>query len=186
MKKTIDTSKNVFKIIFEKTKLSPRMFAIVVLLLAGIVILCLSEIGTPKTDDEVITETTYEYNYREYETELETRLAAIISAIDGAGETKVMVTLESGSEQVYLNNSDYGENVDADGDNSFERKDDYVIVDNSSGQDGIIVRINEPKVRGVAIVCDGAGIESVKLQIVDAVTALLDISSAKVSVSKMN
>lgn len=157
------------------------------LLIAGIIALMLSEVtADSETADTTVSTTSAAVDTREYEAELEERLTSIISAIDGAGETKVMVTLESGSEEVYLNNSNYDESSDSGGKNSFEQKDDYVIVDGSSGQEGIVIRITEPKVRGVAVVCSGAGSETVRLQIVETVTALLDISSARVSVAKMN
>ena len=97
-----------------------------------------------------------------------------------------MITLESGSEEIYLHNYNYGENNDKSGRNSLERKDEYVIVDGSSGEEGIVVRVAEPKVRGVAVVCRGAGSDTVRGQIIETVTALLDISSARVSVAKMN
>ena len=97
-----------------------------------------------------------------------------------------MVTLESSSENVYLHDYDYGENVEPSGRNSVERKDEYVIIDGGEGEQGIVVRVAEPKIRGVAVVCRGAGSEIVKSQITEAVTALLDISSARVSVAKMN
>lgn len=187
VKKTAETLKNTFNRISEKTKLNPKLLMIVLLLVAGVVALMLSEI--PDANESALAEvstTGVSVDCREYEKELENRLVSIISAIDGAGETKVMVTLESGSEEVYLSNFDYGESVGSDGDNSFERKDEYIIVDGSSGQEGIIVRTAEPKVRGVAVVCRGAGSENVRLQIIEAVTALLDISSARVSVAKMN
>ena len=64
--------------------------------------------------------------------------------------------------------------------------DEYVIVDGSSGEQGIVVRQSEPKIRGVAVVCEGGGNQTVKQQIIETVTALLDISSARVSVAKMN
>lgn len=163
------------------------MLLIVLLLVSGIIALLLSELtGGDEPVSAAMSTTSAAVDTAEYARELEERLTSIISAIDGAGETRVMVTLESGSEEVYLNNFDYGENVDSSGKNSFERKDEYVIVDGSSGQEGIVIRITEPKVRGVAVVCKGAGSETVRVQIVEAVTALLDISSARVSVAKMN
>jgi stage III sporulation protein AG len=42
----------------------------------------------------------------DYAAELETRLTALISRVEGAGKTAVMVTLESGSESVYAIDTD--------------------------------------------------------------------------------
>lgn len=187
MEKTAETFRNLINKISEKTRLNPKMLLIAALLVSGIISLMLSELASDaEAADTAVSTTACTVDSGEYEAELEERLISIISAIDGAGETKVMITLESGREEVYLNNFDYDESSDSGGKNSFERKDDYVIVDGSSGQEGIVIRITEPKVRGVAVVCRGAGDETVRLQIVEAVTALLDISSARVSVAKMN
>ena len=187
MKKTVEKLQNILGKTSEKTKLNPKLIMVVLLLASGVVALMLSELtGTGKTVSAQVTTTDVSVDGREYERELENRLISIISAIEGAGETKVMVTLESGSEEIYLSNFDYGEDIRSQGDKGFERKDEYVIVDGASGQEGIIVRTVEPQVRGVAVVCRGAGSETVRLQIIEAVTALLDISSARVSVAKMN
>ena len=187
MKKITDALNKIIGLISEKTKLSPKILIAALLLAAGAVALLIGEI--PQNEKNVSSPVSTTKIYQdpdEYTNNLEERLTSIISAIDGAGETKVMVTLESGSEDIYLHDFDYGENADSSGKNSFERKDEYVIVDGSSGEQGIVVRIAEPKVRGVAVVCKGAGSEIVREQIVQAVTALLDISSARVSVAKMN
>ncbi len=185
--KITETIKNFINKISEKTRISPQMLVAVLLLAAGAAALLLSELsGGEKTVDTLSSTVMTETDTSEYAEKLEKRLASIISAIDGAGETRVMVTLESGSEDIYLHDFDYGENNNSDGKNSVERKDEYVIVDGSSGEEGIVVRVAEPKVRGVAVVCRGAGSDTVRGQIIETVTALLDISSARVSVAKMN
>ncbi|MBQ2847503.1 MAG: hypothetical protein IJE74_04535 [Clostridia bacterium] len=168
--------------------MSKKMLIAVSLLLAGMAALILSEMtaDNSKAEQTSQSETSYCYSSDDYISDLENRLISIISAIEGAGETKVMVTLESGCEDIYLHDYDYGENSEVSGRNSIERKDEYVIVDGGAGEQGIVVRVAEPKIRGVAVVCRGAGSEIVKGQIIEAVTALLDISSARVSVAKMN
>lgn len=185
--KITDSIKNFINKISEKTRISPQMLIAVILLAAGAAALFFSEFSDgEKVVDTVSSTALDKTDSSEYERELENRLASIISAIDGAGETRVMVTLESGSEDIYLHDFDYGENSNSEGKNSVERKDEYVIVDGSSGEEGIVVRVAEPKVRGVAVVCRGAGSDTVRQQIIETVTALLDISSARVSVAKMN
>ena len=170
-----------------KSCLNKKLLLIVLMLVSGIVMLLASELrNNEKTVSSELTQPTSVSDMQEYSEKLEQRLMSIISSIEGAGATRVMVTLESGGEDIYLHDSDYGENAASDGKNSFERKDEYIIIDGSSGEQGIIVRRAEPRVRGVAVVCEGGGSETVRAQITEAVTALLDISSARVSVSKMN
>ena len=186
MEKILQKIRDAVNIISDKTKLSAKMTVAVILLVAGAVLLIFSELDTSEKIAVQAETTVVKTDINEYTSELEERLISIISAIDGAGETRVMVTLESSSEEIYLSNFDYGENSDSGGKNSYERKDEFVIIDGSSGQEGIVVRTAEPKVRGVAVVCAGAGSDAVCAEIVEAVTALLDISSARVSVAKMN
>ena len=164
-----------------------KLLAVVLILFSGIFLLLASEIfPSEKAASEQIVQTTEATDVSVYSDYLENRLVSMISSIEGAGETRVMVTLESGGEDIYLHDFDYGENADPSGKNSVERKDEYVIIDGSSGEQGIVVRRAEPKVRGGAVVCEGGGSEQVRSMIVDTVTALLDISSARVSVAKMN
>lgn len=186
MKNITDLLKNFINKISGSTRLNKKMLLAVSLLLAGAAALVISEMPTSEKTSVTEAVTTEAYNTDKYISDLENRLTSMISAIDGAGETKVMITLESGSEEIYLHDYDYGENIDPNGKNSLERKDEYVIVDGDSGEQGIVVRVAEPKIRGVAVVCKGADSETVRSRIVETVTALLDISSARVSVAKMN
>jgi stage III sporulation protein AG len=182
-----ETLKKYLDKLSEKSRLGKGVVLAVVLLLSGVIMLIISEIVPEEKSVSAESESSVvQSDTDEYVRLLEERLVSIISSVYGAGETRVMVTLESGSEDVYLHNYDYGENSGSDGRNSFERKDEYVIVDGSSGEQGIVVRQSEPKIRGVAVVCEGGGNQTVKQQIIETVTALLDISSARVSVAKMN
>lgn len=173
--------------ISEKTRLSKKLMLVLVLFAAGLVALLFSELGQSR-EEKIPQETTtlQKASAQEYVQSLEERITSIISSIDGAGSTRVMITLESGNEDVYLHNYDYGEDVDEDGAGNREVKNEYVVVDNSGEENGIVIRVEEPKIRGVAVVCEGGGNDYVKAQIISTVTALLDISSARVSVAKMN
>lgn len=187
MENIIRFFKGTVEKISAKTRIGKKPLLIALMLISGIILLLASELtDAEKTASAQLTEPTSVSDMQEYSERLEERLISIISSIDGAGATRVMVTFENGGEDIYLHDSDYGENAASDGKNSVERKDEYVIIDGSSGEQGIVVRRAEPKVRGVAVVCEGGGSETVRAQITEAVTALLDISSARVSVAKMN
>lgn len=185
--KTAEKIGGIINRICEKTGLGKKYLAVVFLFASGIVLLVVSgfsESGSKNSEAEQTT--TFEASASAYVSELEERITSIISSIDGAGTTQVMITLENSGEDVYLHNYDYGEDVDGAGAGNREMKDEYVIVDSGDGENGIVVRKTEPKIRGVAVVCEGGGSEAVRAQIIATVTALLDISSARVSVVKMN
>lgn len=185
--KTAEKIGGIINRICEKTGLEKKYLAVILLFVSGLILLAVSEFSGVDTDNVKTEQTTLSYvSVNEYVSELEERITSIISSIDGAGATQVMITLENSGEDVYLHNYDYGEDVDGAGAGNREMKDEYVIVDSGDGENGIVVRKTEPKIRGVAVVCQGGGNESVRAQIVATVTAVLDISSARVSVVKMN
>lgn len=185
--KTAEKIGGILNRISEKTGLEKKHLAIVFLFVSGIILLVVSSFSeTAEKNASQEISTASEAAASGYVSELEERITSIISSIDGAGATQVMITLENSGEDVYLHNYDYGEDVDGAGAGNREMKDEYVIVDSGDGENGIVVRKTEPKIRGVAVVCEGGGNEAVRAQIVSTVTALLDISSARVSVVKMN
>ena len=107
-----------------------------------------------------------------YADETEKKLESVISLIDGAGRCKVMVTLDTSEENVYASDINDG-------------KSEYVVIKTSSDEGGLLLKIVQPKIRGVAVVCDGGDSYITVNNITEAVCSVLGISSTKVSVSKM-
>ncbi|MBQ7046832.1 MAG: hypothetical protein IJN85_03720 [Oscillospiraceae bacterium] len=176
--------------IVERLKRDKKLLIICFIGIIGIILLLLSEI-VPSIDEgegthEIEAKTQSELSYAE---DIESRLTQIISSIDGAGDTKVMVTLENGTEQVYAQNekssSDNTSNTDeTQSDFSFEKE--YVLIEsNSNGEDGLVIKLIQPKIRGVAVVCEGGGSDIIRQEISETVTAVLDISASRVYVTKM-
>jgi phenylalanyl-tRNA synthetase beta chain len=58
------------------------------------------------------------------------------------------------------------------------------VVKGSDGENGVVIKVYEPVIKGVAVVAQGADNIKVRSAITEAVCALFNISSAKVSVSK--
>lgn len=158
----------------ERIKSDKKLFVIVVLGVAGIVLLTLSEIIPEK--QEKPTENQTVPNLSEYEENTEKRLAELISSIEGAGRTKVMITLNSGDENVYATE-------DKNGEKTFERS--YVVIKQDGDENGMLLRVEEPEIRGVAVVCEGADSAAVKQEIINTVTAVLGVGTNRVNISKM-
>ncbi len=113
----------------------------------------------------------------EYELLLENRLEELISSIEGAGECKVMVTLEKGEYKIFAKDSYEDEH---------ENKYEYVILDEGSGEDaGLVVNVVSPEIKGVAVVCEGGDSSVVHSEIVDMLSSVLSLKSTQISVSKM-
>lgn len=187
-----------FSAFLKKLKADKKLLCIVFIGIVGMVIILLTEIGGESSKEVLENESpsseqvqsVSEYTYVQ---DIEHRLTKMVSSIEGAGQAKVMVTLENGAQQVYAkqdkiksNSSIQGAGDDRDVEDSLEKENEYIIIrSNDNSENGLIVKIIQPNIRGVAIVCEGAGSTVVKQSIINTVTAVLGISSTKVNIEKM-
>ena len=156
-------------------KRDKKITAIICLGLAGIFLLTMSELVPQKSTKTEKKETVSDIS-DSYEADLEKRLTSIVSSINGAGRTQVMVTLASGDENVYAVK-------EKSSDGSRERE--YIVIDDGSSESGLLLKVVEPEIRGVAIVCEGADSANVRQEIVSTVSAVLGISSNRISIAKI-
>ena len=108
----------------------------------------------------------------DYAPQLESRLTALISRVEGAGKTAVMVTLESGSESIYATDTD------ADGAST------HVLL-GSGRADGLVETVQTPQVLGVAVVCEGGGNAAVQNRVTALVETLTGVGANHITVAKM-
>lgn len=156
-------------------KRDKKITAIICLGLAGIFLLTMSELVPRKSTESEKKETASDIS-DSYEADLEKRLTSIVSSINGAGRTQVMVTLASGDENVYAVK-------EKSSDGSRERE--YIVIDDGSSESGLLLKVVEPEIRGVAVVCEGADSANVRQEIVGTVSAVLGISSNRISIAKI-
>lgn len=88
----------------------------------------------------------------QYERKLEERLSDILSEIEGVGNIRVMITLDTSEE------SEYGKSKD------------------------MLLSVKAPEVRGVIVVCDGGDNVIIKEKITSAVSGVFRISTTRISV----
>ncbi len=125
--------------------------------------------GSEKTDKKSEKSTDEQ---SEYINSVENSLCSLISSIDGAGKTKIMLTLDSSEENVYASD------INAD-------KNEYVVIKENSEEGGMLLKVIKPKIRGVAVVCEGGDNPRVKIDITNAVCTALGINSTRISIAKM-
>lgn len=143
-----------------------------------------------KTSDIKLREDTSLEQRRE---KLEKNLENIISGIQGAGDSKVLITLETGTETVYAteerNNNEASEDKSS-GEitrkkesNDCEKR--FITVKDSEGTEhALAITEIEPKIKGVVIICPGGDDMLVKKRIVEATTTAFNIKSTQVCVTK--
>ncbi len=121
-----------------------------------------------------------------YQKDLESRLKNILSTIKGAGKVEVMVTIDGSPELKFATTVEEKTTTTTSAGGS-ENKTVTVITDpiilnvNGKEQPLILMEIL-PKVKGVVVVATGANDTKIKLQMIEAVQALLDVASDKIDI----
>lgn len=133
---------------------------------------------------------TGEMTAEEYKTILEEDIKETVTDITGSKNVSVVITLESGIKYSYADTreetlTEKKENEKESTDN--ETKSGYITVKTAEGgEQALLVTTQMPKVRGVAIVCDGGDNERIAEKIQNAVMSALNISSKKVYICGRN
>ena len=145
-----------------------------VLLIAavGIVLLLLPTGGrdSPKEDTPAQEEGT-SFDLDAFEEKLERAL----SRIEGAGTVRVVLTLDGGSRQVLARNQE------RDG-NGRDSNTVVTVGKGSAAQEVVPLQTVAPEFRGALIVCSGGGNASVRLKLIEAVSAVTGLGSDRISV----
>lgn len=147
-----------------------------------------------KSGGEVPTKTTEaKANSEQYIDRLEQNLENIVSSIKGAGNAKVLVTLENGTETVYATEEKKNKEASEDkanGETTRKKESDdcekkYITIKDSEGTEhALAVTEIQPRIKGVIIVCPGGDDPLVQQRVITAVTTALSIPSNRVCVTK--
>ena len=116
-----------------------------------------------------------------YAQALEQRLEDMLCQVSGAGQVRVMLTLQTGSRTEYQTDTQIS---DSETQSQEERK--TVILSEGSAYDKAAVSaVQYPRFQGALILCQGADQSTVRLSLVNAVAALTGLSSGQITVIKM-
>lgn len=139
---------------FQKLAESTRLRRLIII--AGVLGIALIFLSSVLPFDRAEGKTEESFSASSYNRTLQRELETLISNIQGAGKTRVLLTMENSAEYVYLENG------------TTKTKE------------------IEPRVRGVLVICEGGDDPVAVERITEAVTKALDISSAKVCISKLS
>ena len=113
------------------------------------------------------------------------KIHRIVEEHSGAGETVVMVTLDTESEQVYATDQTT-ESTLSEQQQTSRQETSHVLLQDGSGQQPLVETTYLPQVRGVAVVCQGGEDITVVTRITEAVSVVLDLPASRICVTKMN
>lgn len=172
---------------FPFVKLLEKKNWLFVLGLAGIILIGISDLltgGGVSARDEPVQVADVSLA----EEAMEKRLETLLAQVEGAGEVQVMVTLEDAGQTIYAQDqqSQTQEQQSQTGTSrSVDRTSEHILFDGANGRQALVESQLEPEVKGVAIVCTGAGDILVVGQITDLVATVLDVPTNRICVAKM-
>ena len=120
----------------------------------------------------------------QYRRQTQIEMARILSQIDGAGKVSVMLTLRAGSSVTYQtdfeNSSQTGEGV-----STTARQTTVILQKQGAYDEAAVVKTEYPLFCGALVVSEGADDPTVRLALMNAVSALLGLGTDKITVVKM-
>ena len=112
--------------------------------------------------------------------ELESRMEKALSQIEGVGELSLVLTLESGVEEISAVDAEYIQ----DEDRITERITTVLKSGTGSVKEPAVIRRNYPVFRGALVVCEGGDDPDIKLSVTKAVSALTGLGADKITVCR--
>ena len=107
---------------------------------------------------------------------LEEKLCAILGRIEGVGKVEVLLTEAVGPESIYQTDGTWDSNG---------KQETVIITDESRRESGLVRQVISPVYQGAIVVCQGGGIASVRLAVIDAVANVTGIATSRITVLKM-
>ncbi len=109
--------------------------------------------------------------------EWEEKLSRILSRVQGAGETEVVLTLESSQRKVLAQDSQW--------DGTGNSRQSTVTISLGGGEETVVpLETMAPEFRGALVVCTGGDDPTVRLALTQAVSALTGLGSDRISVCR--
>ncbi|MGL4363220.1 MAG: hypothetical protein ACRCSG_08165 [Cellulosilyticaceae bacterium] len=163
----------------------------------GVVALGIILTYIPKADNTVIatfaTEETEEAVQKQaltYEEKLEVRLETILATLEGAGNTKVMVTTSTTNEMILaeevvesVQDTDESDNSGRTKSNKKQDVERKIVM--QKGDTPFVIKENKPQIEGVIVFAEGADDIIVKDAIMKSVSSVLNVPVHKIAVFKM-
>lgn len=158
----------------------------VIVLIFGVAALIIlnSSFGTSLTNKNTTKNSSYMTSL-EYCEKLENKLMEVLEKISGVGDVKVMVTVESGPEIKIATSTDERTNTTTNGTNSTTNSTtvkDPIIITSSGSNSPLVLSEIVPQVTGVIVVASGAKDVKVRLNLLEAIKVLLNISSSNIQI----
>ncbi len=149
--------------------------------LLGIVLIFLSEFissDEPEKSTEIKSNTSA--SYETYAQDMERKLKNILEKIEGVGKAEVMITVSGTEEYIYAQ-----EEKVKNGERDFSSESQYVMIGSGSEKHALLKKVVNPQISGVVIICEGGDSNIVKEKVYSSISAVFDIPSNQIYVTKL-
>lgn len=102
-----------------------------------------------------------------YTTALEQKIAALCAEVEGVGNVRVAVSLDSGYRRVYA-----------------QQEESYILVSSGTSRDAIHLTDQPPAISGVGIVCTGGNDPRVRSRLVGLLCAAFDLGAHQIYIAQ--
>lgn len=173
----MDNFKKRFKVLYEKIK---KVKHIEIYLAVGLALLLaiiyFASLKTPSTSQTAQNDnlSTNISSSQEYVDNLENKLETVLSKVKGAGEVKVIVTLEKGFEFVYATE----EEIRTTSDGTTVTTTNVIMVDGKP----VLEEEIYPIISGIVVVAEGASDVAVKLDMIAIIQTITSIENSKINI----
>ncbi|MBE6934941.1 MAG: hypothetical protein E7458_00410 [Ruminococcaceae bacterium] len=162
-----------------------RYWPVLLVAAVGVLLLC-----WPSGEGETVQAAESPEPAAEASGETEARLSALLAQAAGVGRVEVMLTILQEAEYLYLEerttSRDARGTESAVTETSLEESLRYPALRQEDGGEAPVLRTRRsPVYQGAVVVCDGADQASVRLTVINAVSALTGLSSDRITVMKM-
>ncbi len=161
--------------LFDKMSGKKKGILLAVIGFIGILLIIIGTVGE-KRKEAANTENMSEKNQAtlEYIEMLENKIKTITEQITGSDCVKVIVSISSGPEYIYVSNEELDENYSAK---------EYITVKTENGSDELIL-LKEvyPKVEGVSVACSGGDNPEIQAKLIRVISTALDVSSNRICI----
>ena len=157
---------------------------VLLLIVIGVVLLLLpsSSAKSESTENHQPEETLSDTDYAE---SIEKKLEELLSMVDGAGQVRVMLTLQSGCRTEYHSDVQTTTDKSDEKEQTSEQRKTVILSEGSAYDKAAISAVEYPQFQGALVLCEGAERSAVKLNLIHAVSALTGLSSSQITVVKM-
>ncbi len=138
----------------------------------GLALIIVPKLFDKEKEEEGVGYDTEDVTY--YSEKLENKIRELICKSKGVGNATVVVSLDSTGEYVWAENESEGNGTTLG---------EYVIVNRDDNEETVLIKEIYPRVRGVAVVCDGGNSTEVQNRVTLLISAALGISANKIAVS---